>query len=133
MRKVFNTIIEVRDMIDSLDNSKKYIVDIQELENDTGFEVNWQEEKMYTSLDGLVYPDEFWITEAGDMLQIQDITPEHCRNILRMLIRNNRSIAESIEDFQSQIADVLLAISADDPGDGVGFGILPHDAKPTLH
>ena len=132
MKIVFNTIEEVRDMIDALDNSIKYIVDIQELENDTGFEVNWQEEKMYTSIDGLVYPDEFWMTEAGDMLQIQDITPEHCRNILRMLIRNNRNIAESIEDFQSQITDVLLAISSEEDTGG-GFGMLPHNTSPTLH
>jgi hypothetical protein len=47
-------------------------------------------EQFYTSLDGKVWPEETWITEDGRKILVRDLEPEHARNIIRMILRNER-------------------------------------------
>lgn len=94
MNKIIRTAEELEKFIAPLMLEGKYAIDIQELPNGAGYKVQWQEHKTYTAQDGEVFPEEIWFTEAGEMLQVQDISVEHCRNIVRMIIRNERKMRD---------------------------------------
>ena len=85
----------------------KYVIDIKELPDNTGYTVEWQEHKTYIAVDGQEYFDEVWTTQDGTPLLIQDIEEAHCRNILRMLLRKRRESADLVNDLTSRLADVL--------------------------
>jgi hypothetical protein len=105
MKKVIQTEEELRAFVDPLIAEGKYIFDIYKGAN--GFVVQWQEHKTYTAHDGKVFPDEVWITETGEMKQIQDIEPEHCRNIIRMILRKDRELGKVIDNMMKQLAESM--------------------------
>ena len=120
MKKIVNTVEEVQPFIDTLQGETKYIVDVLELENNAGFIINWQEQKFYTGYEnGEQYPDEFWMTKDNDMIQIQDLSEDHCKNILRMIIRGNREMAEAMLEFKAKLLSesIQSALSDDDDDD----------------
>jgi len=63
MEKIIKDRDEATAFVESLCIDEKYIVDVQELKDNAGFLVRWQEHKTYTAYDGKVYPDEIWLTE----------------------------------------------------------------------
>jgi hypothetical protein len=74
------------------------------------FRVMWVENKMYTALDGKDYTDEVWTKEDGTMIVCQDLNLEHAKNIIRMIIRNERRLAKAEQD----IIDYVNTLSEDD-------------------
>jgi hypothetical protein len=138
MKQTLKTFEEVQALIDGLMEEKKYAIDIQELGDNAGYIVNWQETKMYTAMDGKEYPDEFWITKDNDMLLVQDISPEHCRNILRLLLRNNREMEVAMSEFRAHLVEVVAGavspVGEDNDNDDIPGGnyIVP-PAPHTLH
>lgn len=106
MKKEVNTFAELEEFLTTL-NDKKYVIDIKHLADNGAYIVQWQEHKTYISLAGEKFPEEVWITEAGDMFQIQDISSEHCRNILRMMLRNEREARNMMESVRDHLIDVV--------------------------
>lgn len=94
MKIVKPTIEEAQEVFDSLYNEDKFIINVQKLPVG-GYEIQWIEQKSYTALDGVSFPDEVWTTIDCDMVLVQDLEPEHCRNILRMLLRQERKLLEA--------------------------------------
>lgn len=133
MRKECNTIEEAQALVDSLYAEAKYIIEAQQLASG-GFAIQWQEHKSYTAIDGKVWPDEVWRTKDGRLLQIQDIEPEHCRNILRMLMRQDREAETRLnKEFDKLLHEVLAAAGNDmQDVDTINDSFVP-GAKPVVH
>lgn len=112
MRKEVETIEEAQTLMKSLYDEKKYIIEVLQLASG-GYAVQWQEHKMYTAYDGKVWPDEVWLTEDGRLLQIQDIEPEHCRNILRMMLRQEREDTEQLKELAGALKNAMDVIRTD--------------------
>lgn len=106
MKKDVDTIEEAQALMESLYAEKKFIIEVLQLAAG-GYSVRWQEHKFYKSLDGKEWPDEVWRTEDGRLLQIQDIEPEHCRNILRMILRQEREAEAKLAELESAFAEAL--------------------------
>ena len=105
MNKELKTIDEVKALVDDLSKESTYIFDVRELPNDGGFTVQWQPHKKYVAQDGKEYPDEVWFTLDGDMKQIQDLSEDHCRNILRMILRQDRESKNVLDEIVEKITD----------------------------
>ena len=110
MKKELSTAEEAENFAETLSETE-FAIDMYKSE--TGFVVQWVERKMYSTFDGKEYPDEAWVTKENQLLLIQDISPEHCRNILRMIIRNERTLREQVTnmintltEFEKLTADV---------------------------
>jgi len=129
MRKELKTIEEVQAFVDALYKEEKYIIEVLQL-TVGGYAVQWEEHKSYTAYDGKEWPDEVWRTEDGRLLQIQDIEPEHCRNILRMMLRQERKAASRLQALMDAVrAD--LQEGSEDPVDG---SFIPDsNDKPVIH
>lgn len=89
----FNSIIDAQEFVENMPDREKYI--FSAIESDDGTcEVQWQPKKYYTSYTGDFLPDEIWVTEFGETYHVQDLTEEHAKNVLRMLLRNRRRALE---------------------------------------
>lgn len=98
MKQVLNTYTEVVALVDSLAKENKWYVDVTGNDID-GYTVQWIERKTYVAQDGRTYQDEVWITEAGELLCIQDVSADHVRNILRMIIRRERELTAATQEL----------------------------------
>ena len=130
MKKDFLTIDEAEAFVIPLYEEKKYVIDIRQLPEGQGYSVQWQEHKMYTAQDGKEYHDEVWVTQDGKLIQIQDLEEAHCRNILRMLIRQEREASRRLSDLAEQILGQLGNSDEEDESTGL------HEIAPvntTLH
>jgi len=105
MNKIIRTAEELEVFLVPLMAEGKYAIDIKELPSSAGYLVQWQEHKTYISQDGKVFPEEIWFTEAGEMLQVQDISVEHCRNIIRMIIRNECKMRDMMNEAINHIIE----------------------------
>jgi hypothetical protein len=105
MKKEVSTLAELDAFLSTL-NDKRYVIDIEQLSDNGAYIVQWQEHKTYISHTGEEFPEEIWTTEAGDMLQVQDIPVEHCRNILRMILRNERETRHMMETVKNHLIDI---------------------------
>jgi hypothetical protein len=103
MKTTLPTIEEARVFAQSLLDQQKYVIDIFQHPGETGFEVQWIELRDYLAHDGKSYPDEVWMTEKGEMKLIQDLEPEHARNIIRMVLRNERALKVATEELMKSI------------------------------
>lgn len=64
--------------------------------------------EFYQDHQGNTFPEETWTTEDGRKIQVRDLSPEHAKNIIRMILRNQRiQMEEYIEAFNAMQA--LLA------------------------
>jgi hypothetical protein len=107
MKQEFKTYEELEAFVNPKLAEEKYVMDIRQLPNGAGYSVQWQEHKTYTAFDGKVFPDEVWITEDDRMLLIQDIEPEHCRNILRMMLRQEREARAALDGLTERLLESL--------------------------
>ena len=57
---------------------------------DGTFRVSWIANKMIKLPDGIEVVDEVWTKQDGTLIACQDLEPEHAKNIIRMLLRNDR-------------------------------------------
>jgi len=137
MRKELKTIEEAQAFVDALYKEEKYIIEVLQLTGDAGYAIQWQEHKSYTSLDGKEWPDEVWRTEDGRLLQIQDIEPEHCRNILRMMLRQEREAEARLKVLTDTLRSTMDAMKADlqaGSEDTLDGSFIPASSdKPIIH
>ena len=114
MKQRVETYEELQELVNDLSATQKFIVDVHQPAGDSGYIVQWQEHKKYVAQDGVEYPDEAWITEAGDMKLVQDLEPEHCRNILRLILRQEREAMNAVEQLTERLSEAIEGISNED-------------------
>jgi hypothetical protein len=138
MKAVFNSVDEAQVFVDELWTKGKYALGILPLDNGK-IEVQYIEHKEYIAVDGKTFPDEVWMTKEGKMILVQDLSPDHLRNILRMKIRREREmtaaldligqgLAESADDLEGR--DMFAAEAFSVSGDAFTVAEQP---KRTLH
>ena len=86
--------------LELLKQDETNVVDAEQKEDGT-YRISWIKAKKYISFTGDEHTDEVWVKEDGTMLNCQDIELEHARNIIRMMIRNERQ--------RTEIAQALFA------------------------
>ena len=101
MKKEFKDKASAEEFYQKLRNENKYEFDAYLLPNGAGYGLQWIESKTYVSHDGKEYPDEAWLTEAGELILVQDLSEAHAKNIIRMMIRKDRAAYEMIADLIS--------------------------------
>jgi hypothetical protein len=130
MNKTFNSLQELETFVQSMDDDSqdqtKYIFDISQISEDQ-YQLQWQEQKFYTAHDGKTFPDEVWFTKENEMIQIQDLSEAHAKNILRMMIRQRRAAQE----FLKATLPEMFSESADDGEDNLDNS--NKDSTITLH
>lgn len=129
MKKIVYSYDELTEFVNPLVAEQKWAIDIAK-NPDESYTVQWIEHKNYTAHDGKTFPDELWITQDGDLRLIQDLEPEHARNILRMLLRKERAQVALIEEIIGQ-----YSTSADETHEQHDLEITPEDtaSNRTLH
>jgi hypothetical protein len=78
------------------------------------YRVGWVPKKQYTTHDGKEFTDEVWMTEHGELIVVQDLTPDHAKNIVRMILRNEQNNHRQMEHLQT-ILDSTIAADTDTP------------------
>jgi hypothetical protein len=122
MKTFYNTQEEATQRMLELHSENKWVITGMH-EPDGRFSVEWFEHRTYVKHDGTEVLDELWLTKTGEYKLIQDLEPEHCRNILRDIIRTDREMA-AVED--AIYAQMDAAIAGASPGDAFGED-LPED------
>lgn len=117
MKQHIKTYEEVEAFVEPLIAAGIYVIDVQELPDNGGFNVQWMEHKNYTAYDGKEFRDEIWTKENGDIMLVQDIEPEHCRNILRMILRQEREAAAAIASIAEKLYGSAGAVGEFDTED----------------
>jgi hypothetical protein len=105
MRQECATLEEAEVLVNTLQAEKKYVVSA--IQRDGFIEVQWLEHKKYTAMDGQEFYDELWLTKEGKMMLIQDIELEHCRNIIRMILRQEREAEASLKTLTETLSATL--------------------------
>jgi hypothetical protein len=84
---------------------------------DGTFRVNWVPNQMYTALDGKEYVDEVWTMQDGTMIVCQDLEVGHAKNIIRMMLRNERErrrVEQEMMDSLTQAMQQAGPVAGDD-------------------
>lgn len=98
MKTEIDTIEEAEEFVKSLQSEDKWAIVVDQ--SATGkYIVQWLEHKKYTDHTGVERFDEVWTTIDGDLKLVQDLEPEHARNIVRMFLRQQRAIAELMANY----------------------------------
>jgi hypothetical protein len=86
---------------------------------DGSFRITWIPNKMFTSFDGKEYVDEVWTKEDGTMISCQDLEPEHAKNIIRMMLRNERECRRVEQEIMEQLQTAMqgAAVGGDNDSD----------------
>lgn len=77
---------------------------------DGTYTVNWIPNKKYIAHDGKEFTDEVWTTLDRRMIHVQDLEPEHARNIIRMLLRNERELQQKTDAMLEQLTSLITDI-----------------------
>lgn len=110
-------------------SEQKYIVHLRQL--GTEYAVIWQEHKDYIAQDGQSYPDEVWVTQDGEPILVQDLTEDHCRNIIRMVVRQYKEEQMVAEIALSAIQD-MIANGDHEFHEGVPISASPEDVADKI-
>ena len=88
-----------------------------------GFTVEVIDLKAYTDYNGKSQTEEVWITADGKMLQVQDMTEDHVRNALRMVLRQSRAAREKyVNDILADMIDDIAGdVEFDDSNEEVNW------------
>ena len=105
--KDFTSATDAIDFIEELANDDN-TVDVAKLSNGS-HRVTWIKNKKYVTFDGKEFTDEVWTKEDGTMIVCQDLELAHAKNIIRMMLRQNREML-----LQSSLADVDCEAYDDD-------------------
>ena len=79
---------------------------------DGTFRINWVENKMFTAFDGKEYADEVWTKEDGTMIACQDLELDHAKNIIRMILRNEREQRKAQQEMMESLQQAMAQISS---------------------
>jgi hypothetical protein len=93
--------------------------------DDGTFRINWVENKMYTAIDGKEYVDEVWTKEDGTMIVCQDLELEHAKNIIRMIMRNDRERRKIEQEMMAEMQQAIKLLAADEGEDEEGNDLPP--------
>jgi hypothetical protein len=113
MKQNFKTEDELNAFAKPLLEEKKYVMQASE-NTDGTFTLQWMEHKSYTTTEGNTFPDEIWTNKEGEMIHIQDLSPEHARNIIRLIIRNGRERRAMMEEVLGQVLGNLQEDSTEE-------------------
>ena len=103
MKKIIADRSDAAGFVNDLTSENKYHLGARVLPSGE-YEIQWTEKKDYVDFNGQTMPDEFWITEAGEVFNIQDLSGEHARNILRLVLRNEREMKAAVTAALQQVA-----------------------------
>ena len=129
MKKEVQTLEEAEAIVNPLMAEKKWAVSVIQ-KTEGSYMIQWVEHKKYTALDGKEFFDEVWTTRDGDMKMIQDLEPEHARNVLRMILRKDREAANLMSDIFKEMAEGL---DFDDDTDEDENSVHTEPEKKLLH
>lgn len=108
----------------------EFVVGAKEIEPNK-FEVQWEVRKKYIAHDGKEFLEEAWMTEDGQMIQIQDLTEAHAKNILRMILRQRRESERALAAMEKLFQAMG---SAEDELEELGdVPVSTTTGKPMLH
>lgn len=130
--KDFTDYAELEAFVQPLIDEKKWAIDIRQSTLNGTYRVLWIEHKNYTAHDGKEYPDEIWTTEAGEMKCIQDLDPEHAKNVLRMMLRQEREQRMMIQAALKRLADEVAEDNDDATVENLE-GVLAQGGSHILH
>ncbi len=106
MKKVVDTLEEASAIVDPMLAENKWAITVTQ--NAEGkFIIEWMENKMYVAQDGKEYRDEVWTTKEGKMILIQDLETEHAKNIIRMMLRQEREAKQQLDSLYDRVAETL--------------------------
>lgn len=127
---------ELKAFIAPLVAEDKWFIDIRRIKDTEQYTVEWVEHKEYTTQDGQVFRDEVWITKENVPYFIQDLDPEHAKNIIRMMLRQERQRAEVITEMRKALegsGDLVLDGLEDQVDSLFPESTRPDSNPPTLH
>lgn len=137
-KQEFATIEEARAFVEPKLAEKKWVIDVRQEAEGAPYIVQWGEHKKYTALDGNQYHDEVWRKEDGSIHLVQDLEPEHAKNIIRMILRNDREDHARSDMLRAKIAEILTEggmgdfIGDDEDGDEFPNGTYQVPGSTTL-
>lgn len=106
MKQEVNTIEEAEAIVNPLMAENKWAITVvQTVEGK--YIITWLEHKMYIATDGKEYRDEVWTTKEGEMKLVQELEPEHARNIIRMMLRQERKYSQIMESAMAEIQNTI--------------------------
>jgi len=105
---------------------------------DGTFRVNWTPNKMLKLPTGEEVVDEVWTKEDGTMIVCQDLEPEHAKNIIRMILRNDRKRRKDeeimLESLNQVIQNMVTANATEEDDDDLPEWMTETpESKPVLH
>jgi len=126
MKKIIEGIDALNEFLEPMLKGE-FVVGAKEIELNK-FEVQWEVRKKYIAHDGKEFLEEAWMTEDGQMIQIQDLSEAHAKNILRMIIRQRRESERALaameklfqamdgaEDELEELGDVPVSTTTGKP------------------
>lgn len=112
MQKDFDNYADAEEFVRKLFAEDKWAIAAQPGPDGEKCSVHWIERKTYVSHTGETHPDEVWVTIDNKMILVQDLEAEHARNIIRMMLRQERQAKASM----AALADLIEATMGDDLG-----------------
>lgn len=106
-------------------------VEIQPLEDGT-FRAMWIKNKTYIK-GGKEVEDEVWCTKGGELIVCQDLTPEHARNIVRMIVANSRDQSTKFSDLMEVIGRAFAEVADSDLDEDYAGMLHDNDTPRVLH
>jgi hypothetical protein len=106
MKKEVDSIEEAAEFVNPLMDEAKWAITVAQ-QSDGKFLIQWTEHRKYTAQDGVEYLDEVWTTKEGDMKFIQDLEPEHAKNIIRMMLRQDRVAKQAMDALAEQLDESI--------------------------
>ena len=113
-KKICATPAEAKELFEKVIKEGK-VATIVPAADGVSYQVQWIDDKNYIAQDGKEYPDEVWVTKEKEMIFIQDLTEAHAKNILRMIIRQDREALIVEEKLRQKIMEhINSAVSGED-------------------
>lgn len=131
MEQIVHTVEEADAIVSPLIAENKWAITVVQ-QTGGDYLIQWTEHKKYTAQDGKEFLDEVWTNKEGEMMFIQDMETEHVRNVVRMLLRNNRRVIEDMDKTIKSMTESIMSGEFDDEEDE----LLPYFEMPekkTIH
>ena len=77
------------------------------------YRVRWIKNKKYITYDNKEFTDEVWMTEKEELICIQDLTEAHAKNIIRMMLRNQRQAQQTAAAMLESLSAIAGALESD--------------------
>ncbi len=91
---------------------------VEVIKTDDGlYRLTWVKNKKYTDFTGVERTDEVWTKEDGTMIACQDLELEHAKNIIRMMLRDEREARQLEALLTNQIGSILSELEGEGEGE----------------